>query len=46
MGDGDTDLVLAYCTIPTTTDSGELVPMIVLTKNEEQTNRTDISTAT
>jgi transposase len=31
MSDVETDLVLAYATIPTTTDSGQLVPMIELT---------------
>lgn len=37
MSDVDTDLVLAYATIPTTTDSGQLVPMIDLTN--QTTNR-------
>jgi hypothetical protein len=31
MSDVETDFVLAYATIPTTTDSGQLVPMIDLT---------------
>lgn len=37
MSDVGTDLVFAYATIPTTTDSGQLVPMIDLTN--QTTNR-------